>query len=69
MTRLDLIVEPEEAVVKVNVVGIYTLLCISIPVVSLLADVAVGKYKLVSHSLRAVWLISTLSLYVKGASH
>ena len=41
MTRLNLIVEPEEAVVKVKVVGISTLLCISIPVVSLLADVAV----------------------------
>ena len=42
MTRLNLIVEPEEAVVRVKVVEISTLLCISIPIVSLLADMAIG---------------------------
>ena len=64
ITRLNLIVEPEEAVVTVKAVEISTLLCVSIPVVSLLADMAVGKYKVVSHCLRAVWLLSTLSAIV-----
>ena len=50
--------------VTVKAVEISTLLCVSIPVVSLLADMAVGKYKVVSHCLRAVWLLSTLSAIV-----
>ena len=45
-------------VVDANIVVISSLSCITIPIVSLIAEVAIGRYKLVSYSLKAMWFIS-----------
>jgi peptide/histidine transporter 3/4 len=45
-------------VVEANIVVISSLSCITIPIVSLIAEVAIGRYKLVSYSLKAMWFIS-----------
>ena len=51
-------------VVEANLLGISSLSCITLPIVSLLAEVAIGRYKLVSYSLKVLWFISVLSSVV-----
>ena len=61
LQRFNLILESRETslwLIQGNVLGISTLLCISIPIASLLAEAAIGRYKLIKFSLRAMWLIS-----------
>ena len=41
-----------------NILGLATLPCVLVPVVSLLAEVVIGRYRLVSYSLKAMWLLS-----------
>ena len=46
------------------VLGISALTCLTIPIVSLLAEVAIGRYKFVSFSLKAIWILSVIDTIV-----
>ena len=42
---------------KKSIVGILVLCCIIFPISSLLAEVAIGRYKLISYSMKLMWLL------------
>ena len=46
---------------KDYILGFATLSCVLVPVVSLLAEVVIGRYRLVSYSLKTMWLLSIVA--------
>ena len=55
---LDFWISSQFVVQERYILGIATLSCVLIPIVTLLAEVVIGQYRLVSFSLKAMWLLS-----------
>ena len=55
---LDFWISSQLVVQERYILGIATLSCVLVPIISLLAEVVIGQYRLVSFSLKAMWLLS-----------